>query len=212
MGMSVTISTAEESDAEKILKLQYLCYQSEAEIYGDYTIEPLTQTLDELRAELAGGCVLVARLGAEVVGSVRGTVDGDGTAVIGKLIVHPRLQRHGLGGRLLAALEDRLAAEREAKVYQLSTGHRSEVVPQARLLPGGRRPPGQPAAEHGDPRKARGAGALRRLRLTRTVPGAAPTTPPRPVRGACGPRPAGLRPRWTPRAPRVPNGAATAGP
>jgi ribosomal protein S18 acetylase RimI-like enzyme len=47
--------------------------------------------------------------------------------VIGKLIVHPRLQRHGLGGRLLAALEDRLAAEREAKVYQLSTGHRSEV-------------------------------------------------------------------------------------
>ncbi|MFI0942059.1 GNAT family N-acetyltransferase [Streptomyces sp. NPDC021020] len=127
MGMSVTISTAEASDAEKILKLQYLCYQSEAEIYGDYTIEPLTQTLDELRAELAEGCVLVARLGPEVVGSVRGTVDGDGTAVIGKLIVHPRLQRHGLGGRLLSALEDRLAAEREAKVYQLSTGHRSEV-------------------------------------------------------------------------------------
>ncbi|MFI0720179.1 GNAT family N-acetyltransferase [Streptomyces sp. NPDC021224] len=127
MGMSVTISTAEASDAEKILKLQYLCYQSEAEIYGDYTIEPLTQTLDELRAELAEGCVLVARLGQEVVGSVRGTVDGDGTALIGKLIVHPRLQRHGLGGRLLSALEDRLAAEREAKVYQLSTGHRSEV-------------------------------------------------------------------------------------
>lgn len=127
MGMSVTISTAEESDAEKILKLQYLCYQSEAELYGDYSIEPLTQTLDELRAELAGSFVLVARLGPEVVGSVRGVVGHDGTARIGKLIVHPRLQRHGLGGRLLAAVEDRLAAEAEAKRYQLSTGHRSEV-------------------------------------------------------------------------------------
>ncbi|WP_329130162.1 GNAT family N-acetyltransferase [Streptomyces sp. NBC_01476] len=127
MGMSVTISTAEHTDAEKILKLQYLCYQGEAELYGDYSIEPLTQTLDELRAELAEGVVLVARLGQEVVGSVRGAVDDDGTARIGKLIVHPRLQRHGLGGRLLAALEGRLAEEAEAKRYRLFTGHRSQV-------------------------------------------------------------------------------------
>jgi ribosomal protein S18 acetylase RimI-like enzyme len=126
MGMSVTISTATEDDAEKILKLQYLCYQREAELYGDYGIEPLTQTLAALRAELGEGCVLVARLGEEVVGSVRGTVDSDGTARIAKLIVHPRMQRHGLGGRLLRAIEERLAAEREAKRFQLFTGHRSE--------------------------------------------------------------------------------------
>ncbi|MDX6313513.1 MAG: hypothetical protein QOF44_2977, partial [Streptomyces sp.] len=42
MGMSVTISTATEGDAESILKLQYLAYQSEAALYGDYSIEPLT--------------------------------------------------------------------------------------------------------------------------------------------------------------------------
>ncbi|MEU1624571.1 GNAT family N-acetyltransferase [Streptomyces sp. NPDC020096] len=126
MGMSVTISTATGDDAEKILKLQYLCYQREAELYGDYGIEPLTQTLDALRAELGEGCVLVARLGEEVVGSVRGTVDADGTARIAKLIVHPRMQRHGLGGRLLRAIEERLAAEREAKRFQLFTGHRNE--------------------------------------------------------------------------------------
>lgn len=40
MGMSVTISAATEQDAEQILKLQFLCYQSEAELYGDYSIEP----------------------------------------------------------------------------------------------------------------------------------------------------------------------------
>jgi ribosomal protein S18 acetylase RimI-like enzyme len=127
MGMSVTITAAEPGDAEKILKLQYLCYQGEAELYGDYTIQPLTQTLDELRAELAGATVLVARLGSEVVGSVRGMVDEDGTARIDKLIVHPRLQRHGLGRRLQAEVEARLAAQAEAKRYRVFAGHRSQV-------------------------------------------------------------------------------------
>ncbi|MEU6124493.1 GNAT family N-acetyltransferase [Streptomyces sp. NPDC047123] len=129
MGMSVTISAAAADDqdaAEQILKLQYLCYQSEAELYGDYSIEPLTQTLDSLKGELAAGTVLVARLGDEVVASVRGSVDADGTARIGKLVVHPRMQRHGLGGRLLDAIERRLGAEGGAKCFQLFTGHRSE--------------------------------------------------------------------------------------
>ncbi|MCM2390454.1 GNAT family N-acetyltransferase [Streptomyces albipurpureus] len=128
MGMSVTISAARAQDAEHILKLQYLCYQSEAELYGDYAIEPLTQPLDDLRAELAEGHALVARLGDEIVASVRGRVDDDGTARIAKLIVHPRMQRHGLGGRLLDAIEDHFAAEpaTAAQRFQLFTGHRSE--------------------------------------------------------------------------------------
>ncbi|MFD9813664.1 GNAT family N-acetyltransferase [Streptomyces sp. NPDC059080] len=126
MGTSVTISAATEQDAEQILKLQYLCYQPEAALYDDYGIEPLTQSLAGLREELATGCVVVARLGDEVVGSARGTVDADGTARIGKLIVHPRLQRHGLGGRLLAAVEARLSAERAATRYRLLAGHRGD--------------------------------------------------------------------------------------
>ncbi|MEU3603152.1 GNAT family N-acetyltransferase [Streptomyces sp. NPDC006798] len=126
MGMSVTISAATAPDAEQILKLQYLCYQSEAELYGDYAIEPLTQSLDALRAEIAEGHALVARLGDEVVASVRGRIDDAGTALIAKLIVHPRMRRHGLGGRLLAAIEAHFAGEPAARKYQLFTGHRSE--------------------------------------------------------------------------------------
>ncbi|MFE1800642.1 MULTISPECIES: GNAT family N-acetyltransferase [unclassified Streptomyces] len=126
MGMSVTISAATEQDAEQILKLQFLCYQSEAELYGDYSIEPLTQPLDSLKTELTDGTVLVARLRDEVVASVRGSVGADGTARIDKLIVHPRMQRHGLGGRLLDAIESRLAADAGAKSFQLFTGHRSD--------------------------------------------------------------------------------------
>ncbi|MET9955973.1 GNAT family N-acetyltransferase [Streptomyces sp. NPDC006339] len=128
MGMSVTISAAEAQDAEHILKLQYLCYQREAEIYQDWSIEPLTQSLDALRAELAEGKGFVARLGDEIVASVRGRLDEDGTVRIAKLIVHPRLQRHGLGGRLLDAIESHFAGEPApaAKRFQLFTGHRSE--------------------------------------------------------------------------------------
>lgn len=126
MGMSVTISAASAQDAEHILKLQYLCYQSEAELYGDYTIEPLTQTLDDLKDEIARGHALVARLGGEVVASVRGVVDAEGTARIGKLIVHPRMRHHGLGGRLLDAIEGSFGGHEPAKRFQLFTGHRSE--------------------------------------------------------------------------------------
>ncbi|MFI9121798.1 GNAT family N-acetyltransferase [Streptomyces bikiniensis] len=131
MGLSVTISAADARDAEHILKLQYLCYQSEAELYGDWSIEPLTQSLDALRAELEEGHGLVARLGDEVVASVRARIDEDGTVRIAKLIVHPRMRRHGLGGRLLDAIERHFAAAPEAaspaKRFQLFTGHRSEV-------------------------------------------------------------------------------------
>jgi ribosomal protein S18 acetylase RimI-like enzyme len=70
--------------------------------------------------------VFVARLGDEVVGSVRGSVTEDGAAAIGKLCVHPRLQGHGIGARLLRAAETALAEERGATRFRLHTGHRSE--------------------------------------------------------------------------------------
>ncbi len=89
MGMSVTISAAAEQDAEQIFRLQYLCFQSEAALYGNYRIDPLVQTLDSVREEVARDCVFVARLGDEIVGSVHGRITEDGAAAIGKLCVHP---------------------------------------------------------------------------------------------------------------------------
>ncbi|MBA2812538.1 GNAT family N-acetyltransferase [Streptomyces sp. KM273126] len=126
MGMSVTISVATEQDAEQIFRLQYLCFQSEAALYGNYRIEPLVQPLESVREAVAADCVFVARLGDEVVGSVHGCIDEDGAASIGKLCVHPRLQGHGIGARLLRAAESALAEERGATRFRLHTGHRSE--------------------------------------------------------------------------------------
>ena len=126
MGMSVTISVATERDVEQIFRLQYLCFQSEAALYGNYRIDPLVQPLDSVREEVAKDCVFVARLGDEVVGSVRGALTDDGAAAIGKLCVHPRLQGHGIGARLLRAAESALAEQHGAKRFRLHTGHRSE--------------------------------------------------------------------------------------
>lgn len=126
MGMSVTISEATGQDAEQIFRLQYLCFQGEAALYGNYRIDPLVQSLDSVREEVAADCVFVARLGEEVVGSVRGAVTDDGSASIGKLCVHPRLQGHGIGARLLRAAESALAEQRGATSFRLRAGHRSE--------------------------------------------------------------------------------------
>ncbi|MFF2202731.1 GNAT family N-acetyltransferase [Streptomyces sp. NPDC058145] len=126
MGMSVTISVATEQDAEQIFRLQYLCFQREAALYGNYRIDPLVQSLDSVRQEVVADCVFVARLGEEVVGSVHGKVTEDGAAAIGKLCVHPRLQGHGIGARLLRAAETALSEQRGATRFRLHTGHRSE--------------------------------------------------------------------------------------
>ena len=80
--MEVKLMIAEEKDLEEILALQHLAYRSEAELVGDFTIQPLTQTLDELRGEYLKGVVLKAVAGEKIVGSVRGR-EQEGTLFIG---------------------------------------------------------------------------------------------------------------------------------
>jgi len=115
------ILKAAESDAALILRLQYDAYQSEAILYNDFSIPPLTQTLERILEEFRGGVVLKAVLDDEIIGSVRGYEKQD-TAYIGKLIVSPRYQNQGIGKRLLQAIEN----EFDGKRYELFTGIKSE--------------------------------------------------------------------------------------
>ena len=85
---TVTISRASPSDAEAILALQKLAYQSEARLYDDWSIPPLTQDIASLREEFRASLVLKATVADQLVGSVRAKID-EGTAAIGRLIVHP---------------------------------------------------------------------------------------------------------------------------
>ncbi len=120
--MEPVIVPARVRDAEAILKLQYLCYQKVAALYNDYTLEPLTQSLADFLCEYDTHCILVARLGEEIVGSVRGHLS-EGTCHIGRLMVHPRMQGHGLGTKLMEAIEGHF---HNATRYELFTGYRSE--------------------------------------------------------------------------------------
>ncbi len=117
----MNIEQATTNDADEILALQKLAYVSEAEIYDDFGIQPLTQTLNDLAREFATHTVFKAVRDGRIVGSVRTLLDG-GTCHVGKLIVHPEAQNQGIGSILMRHLEDYY---REAVRFELFTGHKS---------------------------------------------------------------------------------------
>ena len=92
------ISPASFSDLPEILALQRLAFQTEAEILQDWTIQPLTETLEEVQQEFEAGPVLKAcdEKTGQIVGSIRGRVK-DGTLFFAKLVVHPDFRRQGIG-------------------------------------------------------------------------------------------------------------------
>ena len=113
------ITRASEEDAEIILHLQMHAYLSEAEIYNDYSIPPLIQTLKDIREEFSQQLFLNAI--EEGVGSVRAYLEKR-TAYIGRLMVKPDFLNKGIGSRLMQAIEEHF---RMADRYELFTGHRS---------------------------------------------------------------------------------------
>ncbi len=118
----LVISQADESDLPEILGVQKTAYQSEAEIYNDPTLPPLQQTLEQLREAFKTQIIFKAVINGKIVGSIRGYV-AEGTGHISRLSVHPYFQSKGIGKKLVAALETRLA---EAKRFEVFTWHKSK--------------------------------------------------------------------------------------
>jgi GNAT superfamily N-acetyltransferase len=116
------IGQASVKDAAEILALQKLAYRSEAEIYDDYTIPPLTQTLEEMRADIEAQLVLKASIEDRIIGSVRAKVRRE-TCFVGRLIVHPDFQNRGIGTQLMNEIEKTVG---QATRFELFTGSRSE--------------------------------------------------------------------------------------
>ena len=115
------IKKAQKEDLEKILELQYLAYQSEAKLFGSMDIPPLKQTIEEVCDEFEKGTFLKAiDENGVIIGSVR-AYEEDGTVYIGKLMVHPKMQKQGIGTKLLLAMENEFPNCR----YELFTGTKS---------------------------------------------------------------------------------------
>lgn len=115
------ILKANENDLQEILQLQYLAYQSEADLFGSRDIPPLKQTLDEVIEEYNSGVILkMTDDNNIIIGSVRAQ-EQDGTVYIGKLMVHPDHRRKGCGTTLLCEIEKCFPD----KHYELFTSTRS---------------------------------------------------------------------------------------
>lgn len=119
--MEKSIYKANYEDLQEILQLQYISYQSEADLFGSRNIPPLKQTLDEVINEYNSGIILkMLDNRGNIIGSVRAKENG-GTVYIGKLMVHPQYRRHGYGTTLLAEIEQYFPKKR----YELFTSTRS---------------------------------------------------------------------------------------
>ena len=115
------IINAEVSDAPAILALQKRAYHSEAEINNDFSIPPLTQTLEQLQSEFAVKVILKVVVNGEIIGSGQVRLE-NGTAYIGRIIVRPELWGQGIGSRILQTLETVFP---DAQRFELFTGAKS---------------------------------------------------------------------------------------
>jgi ribosomal protein S18 acetylase RimI-like enzyme len=99
------IDLVDDTDAGELLTVRRAAFVTEAQVYDDPHIPPLTQTLDELRADLADASVVTvgAWLGSRLVGSIRVAVEGS-KATLGRLAVVPDLQGQGIGTQMLLAV------------------------------------------------------------------------------------------------------------
>lgn len=118
----VVLLPIQTSDAGEVLTVQRAAFASEALIYSSADMPPLTQTLQELEAELQEADGWVARMGPRIVGAIR-TRESDGVLLIGRIAIAPDVQGSGVGGMLLAAAEAHSAAA-EAELF---TGSLSEA-------------------------------------------------------------------------------------
>ena len=105
MTADLDIRPVSDDEAGELLTLRRAAFVTEAQQYGDPHIPPLTQTLEELRADLAREDVVTLGgwQGHRLVGSIRVLVEG-AKATLGRFAVAPDLQGLGFGTQLLMAI------------------------------------------------------------------------------------------------------------
>jgi GNAT superfamily N-acetyltransferase len=111
------IERATEEDLPEILRLQKLAFKEEADFVGDPNIEPMAQTLEDLKHEFAKEIFLKFVEDGMILGSVR-AFEEEGTCYIKRMIVHPDHWGKGIGKNLMREIERVFG---DSKRYELFT-------------------------------------------------------------------------------------------
>lgn len=119
--LNFNISKASIDDLMDILTLQKRAFISEAKLYNDFNIEPLTQTYDSILNDFDDYIFFKAKFKDKIVGSVKAK-NTDDYCWIGRLAVDPKFQNMGLGKRLMLEIEMEFP---NAKKFSLCTGYKS---------------------------------------------------------------------------------------
>lgn len=99
-GLQIDLITSEH--AGELLTLQRAAFVTEAQHYDNPKLPVLTQTLDELKRDIARKDVVMvgAWIGHRLVGSIRVQIEGE-KANLGRFAVAPDMQGQGIGTEML---------------------------------------------------------------------------------------------------------------
>lgn len=125
--LAARIEPAVPGDAGELLTLQRACWVQEQLANPGVEVPALHESLADVQAWLKTWTTFVVRVDGRLVGAVRGRREGgaEGDAWdIGRIMVAPDLQGHGLGRLLLEYVEQ--AAPPDVTSYVLFTGASSE--------------------------------------------------------------------------------------
>lgn len=115
------ILQASVKDANEILNLQKSAFKIEAELYNNYDISPMKETIEEIIKSFINCIFLKAVEKEKIIGTVR-AFEKDGTCYIGRLAVSKEMQNRGIGTLLMKEIEKYFKTKR----FELFTGAKSE--------------------------------------------------------------------------------------
>jgi len=118
-----TIRRAESADAGEVLTVLRAAFVTEAQLHDDPHMDPLTESLDQVRDAINAGTLLVATEGTRIVGTARGAERAAGVWHVSRIAIVPDQQGRGIGSALLVAAE--AAAPDHIEQFHIATGPKS---------------------------------------------------------------------------------------
>ena len=117
-----TIRSATQADSGEVLTVLRAAFVTEAQLHDDVYMDPLTESLDDVRRVIETGMLFVAVEGHRIVGTARGA-ERDGVWLISRVAIVPDRQGAGIGSELLRAVES--AAPAHVEQFEIFTGPKS---------------------------------------------------------------------------------------